>query len=236
IVVLAIMIGIAVLAKLKPVVEHLKIKSDKNAFKHLLHTLANKNYQTGFLAIMFLAIGGFMLMPFSSSFLVNNVHISQEELPWVFMFTGISSIIIMPLVGKLSDKIDKFKIFAGGSFIAIIMCIIYTQMGIVPLWQVIVVNVIMFMGIMGRMIPASIYNTSIPNMQDRGAYMSITASLQQMAGGLGAVIAGLIVYQKDKTSPLEHFDTLGYVVSGVILVCIYFIYRVSVMIKAKGEK
>ncbi len=236
IVILGIFIGIAVLTKLKPVDEHLKIQSDKNAFKHLFHTVANKNYQTGFLAIMFLAIGGFMLMPFSSSFLVNNVHITQEELPLIFMFTGISSIIIMPLVGKLSDKIDKFKIFTVGSIIAIVMCIIYTQLGIVPLWQVVIVNVIMFMGIMGRMIPASIYNTSIPSMQDRGAYMSITASLQQMAGGLGAVFAGLIVYQKDKTSPLEHFDTLGYVVSGVILFCIYFIYRVSVMIKAKGEE
>ena len=65
--------------------------------------------------------------------------------------------------------------------------------------------------------------------------MSINSSLQQMAGGIAAIFAGLIVVQKTKTSPLEHYDTLGYVVSAVILICIYFLYRVSVLVKAKHQ-
>lgn len=115
IVVLAIIVYIAILIKLKPINEHLKSKSDKKAFLHLWHTLSNKRYQTGFLAIAFLSIGGFMLMPFTTSFLVNNVGITQQQLPIILMVTGICSIIAMPFIGKLSDKIDRFKIFAGGS-------------------------------------------------------------------------------------------------------------------------
>lgn len=233
IVVLALLIGIAVLIKMKPVNEHLKLQSDKNAFLHLWHTLNNKQYQTGYLATAMLSIGGFMLMPFGSAFLVNNVHIPQEQLFLVFMFTGISSIIIMPIIGRISDKVDKFKVFTVGSFIAIVMVIFYTHIGVVPLWQVIVINMLLFMGIMSRMIPSTTLNTAIPEMKDRGAFMSINASLQQMAGGLAAVFAGLIVSQKSKTSPLEHYDTLGFVVAGCILVCIYFVYRVSVLVKSK---
>jgi len=233
IVVVAIIIGVMVLIKMKPVNEHLKFQSDKNAFLHLWHTLQNRSYQAGFIATAFLSIGGFMLMPFGSAFLVNNVHISQQNLPLVFMFTGISSIIIMPIIGKLSDRIDKFKLFVGGSFIAIVMVIVYTNMAVVPLWQVIVINMLLFMGIMSRMIPSTALTTAIPEMKDRGAFMSINSSLQQMAGGIAAIFAGLIVTQQTKTSPLEHYNILGYVVAAVILICIYFLYRVSVLAKKR---
>ncbi len=233
IVILAAIIYVAIFIKLNPVNEHLKIKSEKNAFLHLWHTVSNKQYQTGFLATAFLAIGGFMLMPFSSAFLINNVHITQAQLPLVFMFTGISSIIVMPLIGKLSDKVDKFKLFAFGSVLATIMVLVYTNLSIIPLWQVIIVNMILFMGIMSRIVPATILNTSIPQIQDRGAFMSITSSLQQMAGGVAAVLAGFVVHQETKTSPLEHFNILGYIVATVLLFCIWFVYRVSVMINNK---
>jgi predicted MFS family arabinose efflux permease len=233
IVILAIIVYIAILVKLKPINEHLKIKSDKKVFLHLWHTVSNKKYQTGFLAVAFLSIGGFMLMPFTSSFLVNNVGVTQQQLPIIFMLTGICSIIAMPFIGKLSDKIDKFKIFVGGSLIAMLMILIYTHLSVVPLWEVTVINILVMVGIQGRMNPVQALNTMIPAPSDRGAYMSITASLQQVAGGLGAVIAGMVIRQTTKTSPLQHFDILGYVISVVILVCIYFVYRVSVIVKAK---
>jgi predicted MFS family arabinose efflux permease len=70
-------------------------------------------------------------------------------------------------------------------------------------------------------------------MQDRGAFMSINASLQQIAGGIAAAVGGMIVVQKDKFSPLEHYNTLGYVVVVVTLICIFMLYRVSVLVKKK---
>lgn len=177
-----------------------------------------------------------MLMPFGSAFLVNNVGIPQADIQWVFLFTGISSIIIMPIIGKLSDRMDKFKLFTIGSVWAIIMVVIYTNIGVTPLWLVIALNMLLFMGIMSRMVPSTILATAIPDMKDRGAFMSINSSLQQMAGGLSAVIAGLIVHQQTKTSPIEHYDILGYVVSAVIVVCIYFLWLVSEVVKKKAAQ
>ena len=174
-----------------------------------------------------------MLMPFGSAYLVNNIHITHEQLPLVFMFTGISSIIIMPIVGKLSDRMNKFSLFTGGSVLAIIMILIYTNLSPVPLWQVVAINMILFMGIMSRMIPATTLTTSIPEVIDRGAFMSINSSLQQMAGGLAAVSAGLIVSQENKTAPLLNYDILGMVVAAVIILCLFFVYRVSELVKVK---
>lgn len=232
---MATLIGLVIVFNLKPIDKHLTVQSDKSPFLHLWHAISNKSYQTGFLATAFLSVGGFMLMPFGSAYLINNINITQEQLPMVFMFTGIGSIVVMPLIGKLSDRMSKFVLFSAGSALAIILILIYTNLTPVPLWQVVVVNMVLFMGVMSRMIPATTLTMSIPDLKDRGAFMSVNSSLQQMAGGLAAVVAGLIVTQKTKTSPLEHYDTLGIVVSLMMILCVFFVYRVSVMVKRKAQ-
>ncbi|WP_266366621.1 MFS transporter [Tellurirhabdus rosea] len=234
IVLLASVIFVAVLVKMAPVTAHLELQSDNNAFRHLWHTLTVKSYQTGYLAIAFLSIGGFMLMPFTSAFLINNVGLKQEELPLVYMFTGISSILVMPLIGRLSDRYSKFLIFTVGSVLAILSSLVYTNIPPVPLWIVVAVNIVMLTGVTSRMIPAATLNTSVPDLRDRGAYMSITSSLQQMAGGVAAIAGGLIVTQPDRNRPIEHFDTLGYVVSLVFVLCIFFVYRVDKLVVQKN--
>lgn len=231
---IAVLIAVAVLMQLQPVRAHLALQKDKQPIEHLIHTIKKKNYRTGFLATAILSMGGFMIMPFTSAFLVNNVHILQEQLPVIFLFTGISSMIIMPIIGRLSDKIDKLKLFAIGSSIACVMIVIYSNLGPVPMWTVISINVILFMGIMSRMVPATALNSAVPDPPDRGAYMSINSSLQQMAGGLAAIFAGFVVIQETKTSPLENFNVLGYVMVGVMVWCIYLVYRVREIVKNKS--
>ncbi|GAB3834614.1 MFS transporter [Hymenobacter jeollabukensis] len=179
---LALLIGAAVWLRMRPVDAHLRLQTGRpDAFGHLWRTVSNPTYQTGFAATAFLAIGGFMLMPFGSAFLINNVGISPAQLPLLYLLTGCSSLVVMPLVGRLSDRVSKFWLFAGGSGLAMVVILIYTSLGPAPFWEVVLLNVVMFMGITSRMVPATALNTSIPELKDRGAYMSITASLQQVA-------------------------------------------------------
>jgi predicted MFS family arabinose efflux permease len=91
----------------------------------------------------------------------------------------------------------------------------------------------MMMGIMARMIPSQALTASLPEMQDRGAFMSINSSLQQMAGGIAAMVGGTIVLQKSETSPLERFDLLGYLVIVIILINIFLTHRVYKFIKKR---
>ena len=118
--------------RMRPLTAHLQLQSDKNPLQHLLHAIKKKEYRMGFMATAILTMGGFMLMPFTSAFLVNNVAVSQEELPLIFLFTGLSSIIIMPIIGKISDKIDKFRLFTIGSLIAVVMIVVYTNLTPIP--------------------------------------------------------------------------------------------------------
>jgi predicted MFS family arabinose efflux permease len=224
---MAAVIALIIAVKLKPITKHLEIQSDKSAFKHLMHTIAKKDYRVGFTATALLSIGGFMMMPFGSAFAINNLHITENQLPMVFMITGIAILIVMPLIGKLSDRIDKYKIFVFGSLWTIVMVTVYTNLGVTPFAVVAVLNVLMMMGIMGRMVPSTALVTAIPDMQDRGAFMSINSSLQQIAGGIAAAFAGKIVVQKDKWSPLEHYDTLGIIMVCISIISIILMYRVD---------
>lgn len=233
---MATIIAILIALKLHPITAHLAIQQEKSPFAHLLHTLAKKEYQIGFAATSILSIGGFMMMPFGSAFAINNLKITQAELPMIFMIAGLSTLIVMPMIGKLSDKIDKFKIFTFASLWTIVMIGIYTNLGATPFWIVAITNVLMMMGVMGRMVPSTALVTSVPAMQDRGAFMSINSSLQQIAGGIAAAFAGTIVVQKDSFSPLEHYDTLGYIIIMISVISIFLLNRVNKHLKKNPEK
>lgn len=230
---LAVIIFITIILKFQPVTGHLKMQQEHSVLTHFYKTIAKRNYRIGFAATAFLSIGGYMMMPFGSAFAVNNLHVTAAQLPLLFMVAGVSSLIVMPLVGRLSDRFDKYTLFLVASLFMMVMVGIYTNLSPQPLWVIMIFNVLMMATIFSRMIPAIALTTSIPEMQDRGAFMSINSSLQQIAGGIGAVVAGSIVVQKSKFSPLEHYNTLGYIVMIIGLIAIFLLYRVKMMIKAR---
>lgn len=235
IVALAMLISLVGILFLKPVKEHLALQKD-NALLHLWKTIKNRDYRIAYLATAFLSIGGFLMMPWGSTFSVNNLHISQQQLPILFMIAGISTLAIMPIIGIISDKINKFTLFTMASLWMIVTVLIYTHLVPLPFWIVVSVNVLMMIGIMARMVPSQALTSSVPDMKDRGAFMSVNSSLQQMAGGFAAVLGGMIVVQKDNNSPLERFDILGYTVLAAILINILLTYRVNKMVMRRQKK
>jgi predicted MFS family arabinose efflux permease len=215
---MSLIVVILVMIKMKPITRHLEGRIDIHPLRHLFTTVSNPAYIRGFGATALMATGGFLLMPFSSAFLVENVGISEAQLPMIFLVTGIFSMIAGPLIGKLSDRYGKFNLFVAGSLLAMIMIMMYTSMGIHPLWYVITINVLLFFGITSRMISASALLTAVPELKDRGAFMGVNSSLQQISGGIAATVGGMIV-SRASTGEIEHFDTLGWIAVGSMVVC-----------------
>jgi len=230
---LALFIWLLIVVKLKPINKHLEGEVEKNAFKHLIATISQRNYRIGFLTTALMSLGGFMIMPWGSVYAINNLNVTKEQLPLLFMISGIATLLIMPLIGRLSDKFDKFKLFAIASIWMIVMVLIYSNIVNVPFWVIVLLNVGMMMGVMARMVPSIAMVSALPKMHDRGAFMSINSSLQQMAGGIAAAIGGMIVVQKDNFSPIENYDVLGLVVSFFVLICIFMLRRVRKIVNNK---
>ena len=138
---MATIILVLLVAKMQPIIGHLGSKTESNAFKHLWNTIKNKNYRIGFLTTALLSIGGYMMMPWGSAFAINNLKVTNEQLPYLFMVAGVATLLIMPVIGKLSDKIDKFKIFSFASIWLIIVAVFYTNLSESPLWFVMIFNI-----------------------------------------------------------------------------------------------
>jgi predicted MFS family arabinose efflux permease len=229
IVILSILIFLVILKWLKPVDAHLKVQSDKNAFVHMYHTITNKQYLLGFTAMALISIGGFLIMPLSSAYLVNNIKITDAQLPILFMFTGVFSLITGPLVGRWSDQYGKLTLFLIGSILTVVMVFIYTNMPVWPLYLVTIINILLFIGVSSRMISGSALITQLPELKDRGAFMGVNSSLQQISGGVGSVIAGLIVVQ-NTDGTLFHFDYVGYLTILMLCICMYLMYRINLIL------
>jgi len=227
IVVVSALVGVIIYFYLKPIDAHLQLHPDRKALHHLMDTVSTGRYVQAFATTALLSTGGFMLMPFGSAFTVHNLGIAMDQLPMIYLITGISAMVTGPMVGKASDALGKFNVFAFGSVVSIVMVLFYTQMGISSLTLVILVNVVMFVGIYSRMIPSQALMSAIPTPASRGSFMSVSSSIQQISGGVASVLAGLIVVEGPE-GVLEHFDILGYVVTGAVIltmVMMYFIHK-----------
>jgi Na+/melibiose symporter-like transporter len=107
------------------------------------------------------------------------------------------------------------------------MVLIYTHLGQVSLTTAIIVNVLMFVGIFSRMIPSQALISAIPDANQRGSFSAISASLQQLSGGIGSVLAAAIIAENPDGS-LRHFELLGYIVvatSILSLIVMYFVQK-----------
>ncbi len=234
IVALSVLVGILIILYLRPIDAHLKVNEARNAFHHLIKTISSSLYLRGFAATILLATGGFMLMPFASAFTVFNLGIPVKELPVLYMITGIFSMAAGPFIGKLSDQIGKYKVFVIGSLLTMVVVALYCNLGITPFWIVVIFNIVMFAGVSSRMISASALLTAVPAPQDRGAFMSINSAIQQISGGIATYIAGLIVVQA-VDGKLEHYDTLGYVVVGAMLITMVMMYSIHLYVTQKSK-
>jgi predicted MFS family arabinose efflux permease len=227
------LVGVVIHAGLRPVIAHLELHPDRSPLHHLLHTLAQPRYLQGFATTGLLSVGGFMLMPFVSAFNVYNIGIPLTRLPLLYFVTGLFSAVCGPLIGRASDSLGKFRVFAAGCAITIVMAVIYTHLGVTPLWALIIINMILNVGIFSRMIASSALISAVPTSADRGSYMSISSSLQQVAGGFASAIGGLIAVQT-KEGPLLHFDVLGYVLVVTTLITLTMMYFINRRIEGTG--
>jgi predicted MFS family arabinose efflux permease len=232
---LTVVAGGLIFARLQPIDAHLKLQREGNPFVHLFRTVSQRRYLQTFATTTLLATGGFMLMPFGSTFTINNLGIAFGQLPTIYLVTGLCTLVTGPFIGRLSDRLGKYRLFCAGTALTTVMVLIYTHLGQTALPWVIVINVLLFVGVTSRMISASALISGVPDPAHRGSFMSVNASLQQAAGGVGAAVSGLIVLQRPNGS-LAHYDLLGYVVMAAMLIVVVMLRPIDRMVRAAAAQ
>ena len=225
IVIVGLIVGIFIIKFLQPIDRHLKFKSDQLPIPHIIKTVQNTKYLNAFTTTALVSLGGFLIMPFASAFTVNNLGIPMEQLPIIYLSTGIASLVLGPLIGRTADQYGKFNVFIFGALVTVAIILVYTNLGKTSLANVILTNIILFIGILSRIIPSQALLSAIPLPTDRGAFMSVNSSMQQIAGGLASVISGSLIVVSSE-GYISNFNVLGYVMTLTTAISIYTMYRI----------
>jgi predicted MFS family arabinose efflux permease len=233
IVVISSAVGVVIVLRLRPIDAHLKLQKEKSPLLHLFRTVSRADYVQAFACTTVLATGGFMLMPFASVFLQNNLGIPIVNLPKIYAVTGAFTVVSGPLVGRLSDRVGKYPVFCAGTALTMVMVLVYTHMSRTPIGWVMAVNVLLFIGVTTRIITAQALMTAVPEPASRGAFMAVNSATQQLSGFIAAAAAGLIVQEDGPYLPLRHYDILGYVVLVAMVLAMTLLYPIQRAVAAR---
>ena len=225
-------VGIVIAVKLKPLTAHLHYQAGRHPLAHLFKVATTPRYLIGFAATMLTATGGYMIAPFATVFTVHNLGVPNEKLPMVFMAAGIAGLIAGPLLGRLADIVDKFKVLT--IFTALHICYLYwyTRLGPSPLWLVLAAQCAFAIMLSARISSTAALVSAVPAPPDRGAYMSVASSMQQLSGGVASWVAGLVVIINHDTQIIKNYHVLGWIVIGTMTATWLQMRRVNKMVSA----
>ncbi len=209
---------------MKPITGHLN--EQDNVSSKLKGIVSTPSYWFVFANNITLVIADVLFMTFASVFYVKNQLISEDDLAVVFGASGIATILLSPLIGKLADKTSHFKVFAIGTGIAAIMVVTISQLNEAGIIWVVVCNTLLFSGMAARMICSGALGLEIPKSTDRGSFMTFDSALQLICAGMAATAAGWIVFQ-DEDGKMLNYPVLSIIVVLLMGITLFYTLKIS---------
>lgn len=173
-----------------------------------------------------LMLGHFSIIPFIAPSLVGNIGYDEHNIFLIYLVGGALTIFTSPLVGKAADRRGKYPVFVIFALLSLIPVWLITNLWPMPLWSVLVISGLFFIFVNGRMIPMQAIVSGVVTPQQRGGFMSINSSMQQLATGLAAMLGGAIVH-KTADGRIEHYEWVGYFSLLLIAASIWLAGRVK---------
>jgi predicted MFS family arabinose efflux permease len=186
---------------------------DHQPIRQMRAILSHRIHQRALALGAVLIMGGGCLIPFVAPSMVANLGISETQLPIAYAVGGVCSLISMPIIGWLSDHMDRFRLLLWISVAASVVAIVMTRLGVSSLAFVSVMMALFMVTMSGRFAPAMTMVTNAVEARYRGGFMAVNAALQQAASAFANVLAGVFV-TSDASGHLVGYPVLGYVAVG----------------------
>jgi predicted MFS family arabinose efflux permease len=194
----AVLSGLAlpVLALIYLVLPHLRGhmgKAPQSANAHLWAVLTEPTHVRSYLLMTALVMSTMMVVPHMGAYLVGNAGCRQADLPFIYFFGGIASLLTLTPIGRWADRRGKLMVFRLMALLTIIPLVLLTNLPPVPLATVIAITTLLMVVSGGRMVPAMALMTASAAPHHRGSFLSVNSSVQQIALGLAAVASGALL-------------------------------------------
>ena len=192
-----------------PMTGHIKKSRQDSAFTALVSVFSVPKQRSVLLFSGLLMMGHFLIIPFINPYMEFNKGFSKELIPMIYLFGGIASLAGAIFLGRYSDRVGKLPVFLWAVFLSLFMVLIITRLPDVHFSIVLCFFALWFVMATTRAITAQAMISEVVKPEQRGSFMSVNGSIQQLGSGLAALAAGAIVIT-EKTGKISNYNWVGY--------------------------
>jgi predicted MFS family arabinose efflux permease len=226
--VMGVLVMVGIVKLIPTMTGHIAEAKKKNAWKNIVEILSASNRLRALLLMTLLMFGHFSIIAYMPKYMVNNVGITKEEVSYIYLAGGLCSIVVLRIVGKLSDRFGSFRVFAVLSVLALIPIFLITNLPKESLAIVLVVTSTLFIFGGSRGVPCNTLITATAEPHQRGGFLSLNAATQQLAAGFATFLGGALISSGVKdTDPIANYHHVGWLAAIASLIAIPVAYYVK---------
>lgn len=192
----------------------------------LMLILRDPNQRLALLFSLTLMLGHFTIVPFISPYMQLNIGFSDHDIGYIYTLGGVLTAFLLPLFGRLSDRFGHAQVFTVASFFALFSIFAITNLPPVSMAVALVATSSFFVVASGRNVPATTLGTAVVKPENRGSFMSLRQSVNEMALAISSFVAGLIVVEQPDGS-LGNYSYVGYLSIGMSLLAVWLAWRLK---------
>ena len=205
---------------------HIDTSGEKgNKLETLTTVLKNPKQRLALLFSGMIMVGHFLIIPFINPYMEFNNGYSKQQTPLIYLVGGIAAFFASNILGKISDKYGKLRVFSICIILSLPLVVFITNMP--PMYYPIILTffALWFIVATGRGVTAQAMVSNVVQAEKRGSFMSFNSSVQQWGTGLASLVAGFIVLEGEGGKILR-YSWLGYLSIIVLLICAWLGYKI----------
>jgi MFS transporter, DHA1 family, inner membrane transport protein len=188
----------------------------------LVAVFNSRNQINGLVFMLLLILSQFMVVSFFAPYMMYNVGFNETEVMYTYLLGGVLTAFSAPMLGRFSDRYGAQKVFIVATICSLLPLYLVTNMNRMDLIDALWMTGLFFIFISGRVIPATVVMNNAVGAAQRGGFMSLNIAIQQLAMGMGSLIAGVIITQSANRT-LNHYEYVGYLAIGLTLLSILIV-------------
>ncbi len=191
-------------------------------------TLTFPNHLRAFAFTFLMMISGFTVIPYISLYMVSNIGLPETQLPLVYLAGGIATFFTARWFGHWADRAGKHAVYRKIALISLAPLLIITHAPVLPLFLTLLLAVMFFVFVSGRMVPGMAVVTSAARPGARAAFMTLNGSVMQIASGLAATFSGALI-QRLPSGALQNYNWVGWIAAAATLIAVWWVGNIETL-------
>jgi predicted MFS family arabinose efflux permease len=184
--------------------------------------------------------GFFVLIPNISVFVMNNLHLPERQLKWMYLAGGVVSLVTARFAGRYVDRVGAFRVGTVGTVLQMIIVYATFATALLPIEGMFLGSMYgMFMFFMlsnsMRTVALQTLTSKVPYPEERARFQSLQSSVQHLSSALGASLSARLL-TTNENHELVGMPLVAYVALGGAALLPFLMRRVERLVKVPDPR